>query len=104
MMRPSTPMNTGPNEGLPHNHHAVKHRVFHYVDGMAHTNGMESFWATMKRGYHGVYHNMSPQHLGRYAAEYEVGHNQRPMDTLDQIKAVIAGMDGKRLTYKALTT
>ena len=26
---------------------------------MAHTNGMESFWAMLKRGYHGVYHQFS---------------------------------------------
>ena len=86
--------------GLPHNHHAVKHSVSQYVDGQAHTNGMESFWATMKRGYHGVYHHMSPQHLFRYAAEFEGRHNDRPKDTIDQIRNLIAGMDGKRLPYK----
>ena len=26
---------------------------------MAHTNGMESFWAMLKRGYQGVYHQFS---------------------------------------------
>jgi hypothetical protein len=40
---------------------AVKRSVGKYVKGQAPTNGMESFWAMMKRGYHGVYHHMSPQ-------------------------------------------
>ena len=48
--------------GLP-NHKAVKHSVSQYVYGMARTNGMESFWAALKRGYHGTYHQMSPKHL-----------------------------------------
>ncbi len=47
------------DHGLP-NHQTVKHSVGEYVDGMAHTNGIESFWAMLKRGYHGVYHKMSP--------------------------------------------
>ena len=37
-----------------------------YVDGMAHTNGVESFWSMLKRGYHGTYHYMSPKHLWTY--------------------------------------
>lgn len=37
-------------------HKVVNHTVGKSVDGMAHTNGMESFWATMKRGHHGTYH------------------------------------------------
>ena len=32
------------------NHEAVKHSVGEYVDGMAHTNGIESFWSMLKRG------------------------------------------------------
>ena len=36
--------------GLP-NHETIKHSVGQYVTGMAHTNGMESFWALLKRGY-----------------------------------------------------
>ena len=45
--------------GLPRHHEAVKHRVSEYVPGMAHTNGMESYCAALKRGYDGVYHHMS---------------------------------------------
>ena len=51
-------------EGLRRGHEAVKHSAAEYVKGMAHTNGMESFWATMKRGHNGVYHHFSAKHLG----------------------------------------
>ncbi len=43
----------GGYQSLP-NHEVVKHSVGRYVEGMAHTNGMESFWATLKHGYHGT--------------------------------------------------
>ena len=88
--------------GLP-NHEAVKHTVGEYVRGMAHTNGIESFWSMLKRGYHGTYHQMSPQHLGRYVGEFAGRHNQRPDDTVDQMAAMVRGMDGKRLRYRDLT-
>ena len=39
-------------DGLPYPHEAVRHSVGRYVHGMAaHTNGIESFWAMLKRGY-----------------------------------------------------
>ena len=44
------------------NHEAVQHSIGKWVDGLAHTNGMESFWAMLKRAYHGTYHRMSVQH------------------------------------------
>ena len=47
-------------------HEAVRHSVGEYVRDQAHTNGIESFWAMLKRGYHGVYHKMSPKHLQRW--------------------------------------
>ena len=84
--------------GLP-NHEAVRHSVGEYVKGQAHTNGMESFWSMMKRGYYGTYHKMSPKHLGRYVAEFEGRHNQRPLDTIEQMKLMVGSADGKRLRY-----
>ena len=42
------------------NHAVVRHGVGEYVSDQAHINGMESFWALLKRGYHGIYHRMSP--------------------------------------------
>ena len=67
------------------------------------TNGIESFWALLKRGYHGTYHHMSEKHLGRYVTEFSGRHNDRKRDTLDQMACLAAAMAGKRLRYKDLT-
>ena len=79
------------------NHEAVRHSAREYVDGMAHVNGMESFWATLKRGYHGTYHWMSVKHMDRYVTEFEGRHNDRPSDTIDQMSHMWRGMADKRL-------
>ena len=47
-------------KGMPFDHEAVNHSVSEYVRDQAHTNGIESFWATLKRGYHGTFHHISP--------------------------------------------
>ena len=84
------------------NHETVKHSVGEYVDGMAHTNGIESFWSMLKRGYHGTYHKMSEKHLGRYVREFSGRHNQRQDNTLVQMATTANRMDGKRLPYADL--
>ena len=89
-------------EDLPFPHEAVKHSVSEYVRDQAHTNGVESFWSLLKRGYHGTYHKMSPKHLGRYVTEFSGRHNDRPQDTIDQMSAIASGMAGKRLRYRQL--
>ena len=89
--------------GLP-NHETVRHSVKEYVNGMAHTNGIESFWAMLKRGHKGVYHKMSPKHLHRYINEFAGRHNQRKDDTIDQMAAVARGLGGRRLQYKELVS
>ncbi len=89
--------------------HGYKHEVVHhslgeYVRGQAHTNGVESFWALLKRGYYGVYHRMSVKHLQAYIDEFSNRTNVRQLDTIDQINATIHGLVGKRLKYKELTS
>ena len=84
------------------NHTSVNHSVGQYVDGMAHTNGIESFWAMLKRGYHGTYHKMSTDHLGRYVNEFAGRHNVRKEDTIVQMVAITRGLVGKRLRYRDL--
>ena len=88
--------------GIDRLHESVKHSVSEYVNGMAHTNGIESFWALLKRGYHGAYHKISPKHLDRSISEFEYRHNIRGADTVDQMSEVVHGMCGKRLTYQHL--
>ncbi len=73
------------------------------MDGQAHINGMESFWALLKRGYYGTYHKMSPEHLQRYVDEFVGRHNVRRLDTVTQMEKAAEGFVGKRLTYNMLT-
>lgn len=92
----------GAYAGMPFDHETVNHSAAEYVRDMAHTNGIESFWAVLKRAHKGVYHKFSVKHLQRYVTDFAGRHNVRTMDTLPQMEHIVRGMVGKRLTYKAL--
>lgn len=62
-------------------------------------DGIESFWLVFKRGYHGSFHHLSLKHPERYVAELCGRHNERELDTIDQMSRLFLGMAGKRLTY-----
>jgi transposase-like protein len=89
-------------KGIDRPHEAVAHSANEYVRDMAHTNGMESHWALMKRGIDGIYHHVSVKHLGRYANEFSGRHNNRPFDTLDQMTEMARGIRNGRLRYEDL--
>ena len=89
-------------KGLDRDHEAVKHSAGQYVDGDAHTNGIESHWAMLKRGIMGTYHHVSAKHLDRYATEFDGRHNVRPADTIDQMAHMARGAGGKQLRYEDL--
>ena len=78
-------------------HETVKHSVKEYV------NGIESFWALLKRGYYGTYHKMSPEHLRCYVNELVGRHNMRGLDTVDQMELTAKGLIGRLLMYNMLT-
>ena len=84
-------------------HESVNHSIGEYVRGQAHTNGVESFWSMLKRGYQGTYHKMSKKHLQRYVTEFAGRHNVRDLDTLEQMLAIADGMCGRALPWKILT-
>ena len=46
---------------------------------------------------------MSSKHLPRYVAELEGRHNDRPLDTINQMRRIVRSMEGKRLKYSTLT-
>lgn len=84
---------------MPYYHEWVTHTKGEYVRGEVTTNGIESFWAGLKRGYKGVYHWMSRKHLQRYVDEFVGRFNIRYENTLDQMRLIVEGMENKRLRY-----
>lgn len=94
-----------------HRQSAVNHGVGEYVRGHIHTNGIESFWAVLKRAHYGTFHQLSKKHLHRYVSEFVLKANTRELPAFDldggdcgvtTVRAHIAGMEGRRLTYKEL--
>ena len=89
--------------GLPkRQHESVNHSAGEYVRDEAHTQGIESFWAMLKRAHKGTFHKISPKHMQRYVTEFAGRHNVRERDTVDQMRNVVAGAVGKRLLYRDL--
>jgi hypothetical protein len=91
-------------DGLFYTHESINHGSGEYVRDGVHTNSIESVWAVMKRGIHGVYHHASPKHLDRYVSEFTFRLNDGDVarHTLDRISSLLFASTGKRLTYKAL--
>ncbi len=83
-------------------HGTVQHSAGEYVNGKASTNGIESFWSMLKRGYIGVYHKMSVKHLHRYVGEFAGRNNIRKIGTLAQMLFVMHNMANTHLPYEKL--
>lgn len=90
--------------GLFYDHHTINHGAGEYARGDVTTNGVESVWAVMKRGIHGVYHHASPKHLDRYVREFTFRLNDGDVSrhTLDRLASLFMAGLGRRLTYKEL--
>ena len=89
-------------EGISNPHETVKHSVSEYVRGVAHTNGIESFWSMLKRAHKGTFHKISPKHLHRYVSEFAGKHNIRDSGTLDQMCDTVARLVGRNLLHRNL--
>jgi len=63
------------DKGFPHE--TVKHRAGEYARGVVHTANLDSFWALLKRGIVGSYHQVSRKYLPFYLAEFTFRHNNR---------------------------
>lgn len=84
-------------------HGAVNHSIGEYVrDGIS-TNEAESFFAQFKRSLDGTHHNVSREHLHRYASEFEFRWNTRKLSDSERVQAMVDASVGKRLVYRPLT-
>ena len=88
-------------------HETVNH-VEEYVRGQIHTQGIENFWALLKRGLRGTYIAVEPFHLDRYVGEQVFRYNNRatkqnPLNDADRFAFTVTQIVGKRLTYAELT-
>ena len=88
-------------------HETVNH-VEEYVRGEVHTQGIENFWALLKRGLRGTYVAVEPYHLDRYVGEQVFRFNNRatkdnPLNDADRFHLAMSQVGGRRLTYANLT-
>jgi transposase-like protein len=91
-------------DGLFYRHEQVNHSAGEYSRNDVSTNSIESVWAVLKRGLHGVYHHASPKHIGRYVDEFAWRLNEGNVvrHTLDRLDSFVDAVAGKRITYKQL--
>jgi transposase-like protein len=86
-------------------HRTVKHSAGEYArvdpDGVnVHTNTAESFFALLKRGHYGVFHQLSKKHLHRYCTEFSFRWDRRKITDGERMVDAIKGVKGKRLMYR----
>lgn len=81
-------------------HETVQHGIGEYVRGGAHTNTVEGYFSIFKRGMKGVYQHCSSKHLKRYLSEFDFRYNEREVSDQTRMGLAIAGIVGKRLTYR----
>jgi transposase-like protein len=91
-------------DGLFYRHEAINHGRREYRRGHVTTNSIESAFAVMKRGILGVYHHVTPKHLGRYVDEFAFRLNDGNVKrtTMQRLDSFITGTARKRLTYARL--
>ena len=95
-----------------HSHGAVNHKAGEYAKTTAamgywtnvtarwHTNTVENFFSIFKRGVIGTYHHLSEAHLHRYCREFDFRYNTRTLTDGERADAALAGIVGRRLTYR----
>ena len=85
-------------------HKTVNHSAKEYVDGMAYTNGIESFWAVLKRGFYGIHHWFSEKHAQRYVNEFAFRVYEGSCDrhSYDRMDSALTYFFLHRTTYRQI--
>jgi len=81
-------------------HEAVNHSRWEFARGDAHNNTAESFFALLKRGIYGTFHNVSKEHLDKYCNEFAFRWNNRKISDTERMEVAISMIEGKRLMYR----
>lgn len=85
-------------------HDQVNHTANEYVryeNGLCiTTNGIEGFFANLKRGINGVYHHVGQQHLHRYLSEFDFRYNSRKESDSNRTVQALKSTTGKRLMLR----
>jgi transposase-like protein len=96
-------------EGLrpTYHHRTINHGKGQYArdNSTVTTNGIESVFAVMRRGLHGVYHHASKKHIGRYVDEFtwRLNDGNVARHTMERLDSFVTAVAGRRITYKDLT-
>jgi len=85
-------------------HRTVNHNLGQYSHNGVTTNSIESVFAVLRRGLHGVYHKASRKHIHRYVNEFAWRLNEGNVKrhSLDRLDSFIAAITGRRITYEKL--
>lgn len=77
---------------LPHD--VIRHKS-EYVRGEVHTQGIESFWALLKRGLIGTYHHVDAGYLNQYVQEFAFRTNTRTISDGERFTEILKNVGGR---------
>lgn len=86
----------GINRTLPHG--IIRHKS-EYVRGAVHTQGIESYWAILKRGLYGTFHHVDAAYLSMYLPEFEFRYNRRKISDAERFVSLMQQVSGRRVTW-----
>lgn len=84
-----------------HEHYIINHSKKEYAKGRTFTNTIEGYFSLLKRGIVGIYHQVSPKHLGRYCDEFSFRYNYRTLEPALRFDEALR-QSNSRLTYAEL--
>jgi transposase-like protein len=90
--------------GKTYKHRTINHGLGRYSHNGVTTNSVESVWAVLRRGLHGVYHHASKKHMRRYVNEFtwRVNDGNVKNHTLDRLNYFVGAVTGRQITYQKL--
>lgn len=83
-------------------HESVNHSAGEYVRGDVSTNILESHFAQFKRSLDGTFHNVSTEHLQRYANEFDFRRVTRKMSDGERSMEMFRRSEGAAISYRGL--